>query len=183
MGKITFILGGARSGKSSYTIELAKGIDKKVAFIATCLPLDGEMKKRIELHKKKRPLDWQTFEESRDLVPLLKEIGHKFDIVIIDCLTLFISNLLSEGLEDNDIEDRIKKMLEILETAKCKSTIVSNEVGLGIVPDNQLGRRFRDLAGKINQMVTHKASDVFFMVSGLPLKVKGEGDEKDKRNY
>jgi len=172
MGKIVFILGGARSGKSSYAIKLAKGHDKKVAFVATCLALDEEMKTRIGLHKKTRPGHWKTFEEPIDLVPLLKEITPGFDIVIIDCITLLISNLLSKNLEDNKIEERVGKLLEDLGSAKYKTLIVSNEVGLGIVPDNELGRRFRDLAGKINQMIAHKASEVFFMVSGLPLKVK-----------
>jgi len=172
MGKIVFILGGARSGKSSYAIKLAKGHDKKVAFVATCLALDEEMKTRIGLHKKTRPGHWKTFEEPIDLVPLLKEITPGFDIVIIDCITLLISNLLSKNLEDDKIEERVGKLLEDLGSAKYKTLIVSNEVGLGIVPDNELGRRFRDLAGKINQMIAHKASEVFFMVSGLPLKVK-----------
>ncbi len=172
MGKIIFILGGARSGKSSYAIKLAKEHDKKVAFVATCLALDEEMKKRIGLHKKTRPSHWKTFEEPIDLAVLLRKLSHEFDIVIIDCITLLISNLLSEDLEDDKIEERAREMLEALEAAKYKTLIVSNEVGLGIVPDNELGRRFRDIAGKINQMIAHKASEVFFMVSGLPLKVK-----------
>jgi len=174
MGKIIFILGGARSGKSTYAIELAKRPDKKVAFIATCLLLDKEMKKRIEIHKRQRPSCWQTFEETKDISTLLKKIGSKFNIVIIDCLTLFISNLLSEGLDDKDIVDRVNKILKVLKLKKCKSIIVSNEVGLGIVPRNRLARRFRDLAGKVNQMVAQKAENVFFMASGLPLKIKGE---------
>ena len=113
-GKVTFILGGARSGKSNYAVELGKKLDKKVAFIATCLPLDREMKKRIALHKKKRPSHWQNFEEPKNISFLLKKKGSEFNVVIIDCLTLFISNLLSEGLDDNTIEDRISKILKIL---------------------------------------------------------------------
>jgi len=177
MGKIILILGGARSGKSTYAIELAKGPDKKVAFIATCLPLDKEMKKRIEIHKRQRPSEWQTFEETKDISTLLKKIGSHFNVVIIDCLTLFISNLLSEGLDDKDIVGRVNNTLNLLKLKKCKSIIVSNEVGLGIVPRNKLARRFRDLAGKVNQMVAQKAENVFFMASGLPLKIKGGRDE------
>ena len=174
MGKIIFILGGARSGKSTYAIELAKRLDKKVAFIATCMPLDGEMKKRIQLHKKKRPPHWQTFEETKDIASLTKKLDSRFNVVIIDCLTLFISNLLSEGLSDRAIEVRINKMLKALLFARHTSIIISNEVGLGIVPNNPLARRFRDLAGKINQMIAQKADEVFFMISGMPLKMKGE---------
>lgn len=173
MSKITFILGGARSGKSSYAVELAKRFNKKTAFIATCLPLDAEMRKRIELHRKKRPSHWQTFEETKDISSLLKKMGSTYSVVIIDCLTLLISNLLLEGLDDYTIEDRINKILKTLKSQKCKSIIVSNEVGLGIVPGNHMTRRFRDLAGKINQSVANEASEVFFMVSGLPSKIKG----------
>lgn len=173
MGKIIFILGGARSGKSNYALALANRLDKKVAFIATCSPLDEEMKKRIELHKKKRPFHWRTYEEPKNISFLLRKIGSTFDIVIIDCLTLFISNFLSEGFDDNVIRDRINRMLEILKSIKCKSIIISNEVGLSIVPRNRLGRRFRDLAGRVNQFVAQEANDVFFMFSGIPIKIKG----------
>ena len=173
MNSITFIVGGARSGKSSYAIELAKGRDKKVAFIATCQPLDKEMKLRIELHKKKRPGHWKTFEEPKDLEGLLKRLGAEFDIVIIDCLTLFISNLLSKGLSDEEIEGLMDKISKILKAAKYKSIIISNEVGLGIVPRNRIARRFRDLAGKINQKAARNAEEVIFMVSGIPLSIKG----------
>ena len=174
MGKIIFILGGARSGKSSYAIRLAERLGRKVAFIATCLPLDKEMKRRIEIHKKNRPSHWQTFEGQKNILYLLKKLSSGFNIIIIDCLTLFISNLLLEGIDDNSIEDKINKMLDILKSIKCKSIIISNEVGLGIVPKNCLGRRFRDLAGRVNQIITQKADEVFFMISGLPLKIKGE---------
>jgi len=173
MGEIVFILGGARSGKSSYAVELAKGIDRKVAFIATCLPLDAEMKQRVETHKKQRPSHWRTFEETENIPALLKEIGSKFNIVVIDCLTLLLSNFLLKNFDEEDIENRIKEMLRMLKQAKCKSIIVSNEVGLSIVPKNRMARRFRDLAGRINQKVAQKADKVFFMVSGLPLNVKG----------
>ena len=173
MGKITFILGGARSGKSQLAVKMANGKNAKVAFIATCLPLDKEMKERIEVHKKSRPSHWKTFEAPNDIVFLLKDIDSRFDIIIIDCLTLLISNLLSEGLVDKAIEENVDKILKQLKAVKSRSIIVSNEVGLGIVPDNELGRRFRDLAGRVNQMVAGKADDVFFMASGLPLKMKG----------
>lgn len=173
MNKITFILGGARSGKSSYAIKLAERLGRKAAFIATCLPLDKEMKRRIEIHKKNRPSHWQTFEGQKNTLTLLSELSSKFSVLLIDCLTLLISKLLQEGLSDKIIEDKIRKMLCVLKKNKCKSIIVSNEVGLGIVPRNRLARRFRDLAGRINQILTQESDEVFFMLSGLPLKLKG----------
>lgn len=173
MGEIVFILGGARSGKSSYAVELAKGIDEKVAFIATCLPLDAEMKQRVGIHKKQRPSHWRTFEETENIPALLEKIGSKFNIVVIDCLTLLLSDFLLKNFDEEDIENRINEMLRTLKQAKCKSIIVSNEVGLSIVPKNRMARKFRDLAGRINQKVAQKADKVLFMVSGLPLKIKG----------
>lgn len=172
MGKIIFILGGARSGKSSYATKLAKGLGKKVAFIATCQPLDKEMRKRIALHKERRSVNWQTFEEPLGLSSLLKKNSTKFEVFLIDCLTLLVSNLLLKNFKENTIEGEINKILSILKKTKAKSIIVSNEVGLGIVPKNHLGRRFRDLAGRINQMVAEKSDEVFFLVSGIPWRIK-----------
>lgn len=172
MGKIIFILGGARSGKSTYAIELAKEKQKKVAFIATGLASDKEMKDRIKLHKKIRPSHWQTFEEPTELDILIKKICLKFNTIIIDCLTLFISNLLLQGLSESAVENKLTKVINTLRPIKCKSIFVSNEVGLGIVPKNRLARRFRDVVGKMNQLVSKEAHEVFFMLSGYPLKIK-----------
>lgn len=172
MSKIALILGGVRSGKSQLAIKMAKEKGKKVAFVATCRPLDNEMKKRIELHKNARPKNWKTFEEPEDVGLLLEKIGNNFDVIIIDCLTLLVSNLLLKGLKEKDIEQKIRKIMN----AKTNLIIVSNEVGLGIVPDNKLARDFRDIAGKMNQVMAKKASKVFFMASGIPLEIKG-GEE------
>ncbi len=176
MGKITFIVGGARSGKSTQAVKLAKATNKRVAFIATCLPGDKDMSKRVVLHKRSRPSSWPVFEEPKDIASLikLKKIGSKFDIIIIDCLTLFVSNLLLEGFKGSIVEERINKMLKTLKSIEAKSIIVSNEVGLGVHPRTRLGRKFRDLAGRVNQIVASKSDKVLFMVSGLPLKLKGE---------
>lgn len=172
MGKITFILGGARSGKSRFAIKLAKEKGKKVAFIATCLPRDLEMKRRVALHREIRPRNWKTFEEYGDLTILLKEIGSKFEVIIVDCLTLLVSNLLLRGVKESAIENKVNKMLAILKEIKAESIIVSNEVGLGIVPKNKLARDFRDVAGRINQIVAEKSNEVFLLVSGIPWRIK-----------
>ena len=171
MGKITFILGGARSGKSTHALKLANKY-KKVAFIATCEGRDSEMRQRIALHRKNRPKNWKTFEEPQEVFRLLKEVCGKFELVLIDCLTLLVANLLLKKTKASAIEARVDEIIALLKKGKSDSIIVSNEVGLGIVPDNKLGRDFRDIAGRINQIVAQAADEVIFMASGLPLKVK-----------
>lgn len=171
MGKITFILGGARSGKSTQALLLAKKY-KKVAFIATSQALDEEMAERIRLHKNSRPRHWQTFEQPKELAWELKRAGNGFDCVIIDCLTLLVSNLILAKASRESIENKINQMLCLLREAKYRSIIVSNEVGLGIVPNNKLAREFRDIAGRANQIVAKASSEVIFMVSGIPTKIR-----------
>lgn len=173
MGKITLILGGARSGKSTYALSLAKKY-KKVAFIATCEGLDKEMRERINKHKEARPGHWDTFEEARNLVPLLNKLGDSFSCILIDCLTLLASNLVLNGEHEDRIIKKIEELLAILRKNKARVLFVSNEVGLGLVPANKLGRKFRDIAGKINQIVASESDEVFFMISGMPLKIKGK---------
>lgn len=173
MGKITLILGGARSGKSNYALSLAKKY-KKVAFIATCQGLDKEMQERIILHKKARPKYWKTFEEPKELAKLIGELSNGFDCILIDCLTLLVSNLILAKDKQEQVIEKIKKLLFVLSKEKTRIIIVSNEVGLGLVPVNKLGREFRDIAGKINQIVAGKADEVLFMVAGLPMNIKGK---------
>ncbi len=174
MGNITFIIGGSRSGKSAYALELAKKSGRRrVAFIATCaVSSDSEMKKRIMLHKKSRPKHWKTFEDTADLPLLLKQIGGKFEVVIIDCLTLLVSGFMLKGNKESVIRNKVNRILKILQRAKAKTIIVSNEVGLGIVPDNRIARDFRDIAGRVNQIAASNSDKVFFLVSGLPLRIK-----------
>jgi len=171
--KIVFILGGARSGKSTFAVKLAQESGKKkIAFIATARALDNEMKKRIALHREFRPSNFKTFEEPHNLVALLEKIADKFDVIVIDCLTLFVCNLLMKKYTEKKIIIEMEKVLAVLEKIKIKSIIISNEVGLGIVPGNKLGREFRDIAGRVNQLTAQKAKNVFFMVSGLPWRIK-----------
>lgn len=172
MAKIIFILGGARSGKSQYALKLAKESNKRIAFIATAESKDREMKKRIGLHKKSRPRHWTTFEEPQKLPKVLKENGHKFELFIIDCLTLLICNLLLAGFSQKDIKEKINQVIAIIKKLKADVIIISNEVGLGIVPENKLARDFRDISGRINQIVAANADKVFFMAAGLPLRIK-----------
>ncbi len=174
MGKLIFITGGARSGKSNFAVELAGKRGGKVTFIATCAPRDAEMKARIKEHKKSRPRNWQTVEEETEVASVLKDVGNKCEVVIVDCLTLLLSNLLLADSNDRQIEKGVRQIASVSSKVGCTTIVVSNEVGSGIVPENQLGRRFRDIAGFANQVVARCADEVYLMVSGVPMKVKGE---------
>ena len=183
---ITFIIGGARSGKSSFALNLAnnytsakegvRGGDEispapKKAYIATAQALDDEMKERIEKHKKERPSDWITFEEPVNIAALIKDIQGKYDIILLDCLTLWFSNLM---INNFDINKEIENLINALRLTPNASRlfIVSNEVGMGIVPENELSRRFRDLAGYLNQKVAEIADEVYLVTAGIPIKIK-----------
>jgi len=173
MGKITLIIGGARSGKSSLAVSIAQKNYRRVAFIPTCVPLDKEMKERVRLHKKSRPRAWKTFEHP-NISEILKNMPKTFDLIIIDCLTLWVSNLLCGKQKQQYIERSFNEILFLLKKIKADSILVANEVGLGIVPENDLAREFRDVAGRINQAGAANADSVFFMFAGLPVQLKGK---------
>ena len=172
MGKLTLVLGGTRSGKSRYAIELAKS-HRKVAFIATCQARDREMRERVQKHRRERPPDWKTFEEPLEVSSLIRKIHKDFQVVVLDCLTLLVSNFMLAGFKEDKIQKKIQQLLGSIETSRCKWILISNEVGSGVVPTNRLARRFRDIAGAVNQWVAEQSDRVIFMVSGLPLTVKG----------
>lgn len=176
---LIFITGGARSGKSTLAVELAKEYDGKVAFIATAQAGDDEMERRIFLHKQERPQGWTTIEEPMDVASAIDSAsGH--DIVIIDCITLLISNLLCSQENITEIKWILEKIEKLAESAKKFDgtvIIISNEVGMGIVPENKLAREFRDLAGKANQIIAKSADQVYVCFSGIPLLIKGKGDK------
>jgi adenosylcobinamide kinase/adenosylcobinamide-phosphate guanylyltransferase len=167
------VTGGTKSGKSGFAVKLAHTLGNKVVFLATCIPRDEEMKKRVALHQKSRPPHWKTFEEEGNVVSVLKEIKNSCQVVIIDCLTLFISNLLLLGKSDKEIRDEVEKTAREALIAPYNVIMVTNEVGGGLVPENELGRRFRDIAGEANQIVAGYAQEVYLMVSGIPIKIKG----------
>ena len=173
MGKLIFITGGSRSGKSSLAVKLAQSMRKKTLFIATCIPEDKEMKRRIALHRKKRPSSWRTIERRGVLTPILRKEVKADVIILIDCLTLFVSSLLMEEMEERKIKDEVVKIIAMIENGKATVIIVSNEVGSGLVPENKLGRDFRDIAGSCNQIVARGADEVIYMVSGIPVNIKG----------
>lgn len=169
-GRIIFVIGGAKSGKSSFALEKAGAFPGKKAYVATAQPLDDEMKERIERHKAQRGKDWDTFEEPIRMARVLKQMGREYSTGVIDCLTLWISNLL---IGSENLEEEVDAFLALLKNRDCTNLfIVSNEVGMGIVPDNALSRRFRDRAGYLNQQVAAIADEVYLVVAGMPLRIK-----------
>lgn len=172
MSKLTFILGGARSGKSRQAVSLAREISNSVVFVATAVACDEEMQLRINKHKVERPITWQVFEEPVDILPIFERIQPYVSVVILDCLTIFIANLLLGGAREELVESIILKLIPLIKKSNFETIIVANEVGLGIVPNNFLSRNFRDVAGKVNQTVAKNADRVLFMISGLPMIVK-----------
>lgn len=184
-GKLVLILGGARSGKSRLAEEMALVSGGKTAYIATATIQDSEMAHRVDIHKKRRPPHWVTLEEPRDLRGALDKISEETKTVIVDCLTLWLTNLLlsSSDRQLNAAElERVEKEISLAlsrfcQTAKNKpftTILVANEVGCGIVPESLLGRLFRDLAGRANQLAAKEADVVYLAVAGYPLLVKGE---------
>jgi adenosylcobinamide kinase/adenosylcobinamide-phosphate guanylyltransferase len=173
MGKLIFITGGSRSGKSSLAVKLAEAMRREKVFIATCIPKDREMRERVELHRKSRPSSWRTIEPAHDLPAVVRREARLPVVVIIDCLTLFVSGLLMRRLKEAEIKCAVSAITESAVKGRATVIIVSNEVGCGLVPENKLGRSFRDIAGSCNQLVAKKADRVIYMVSGIPLKIKG----------
>ena len=179
-GKLIFITGGARSGKSNFAEKKAMSLGKLVAYLATAQAIDEEMTFRIKKHREKRLNTWETYEEPIKVRELMSCLGLEKEVVLIDCLTLLTSNLFlrEEGkVEDSKWQEEIlleiKKLAEISYKVPAQVIIVSNEVGMGLVPDNPLGRVYRDILGRANSIIADKADEVFMMISGIPLKIKG----------
>jgi len=176
MGKLIFITGGVRSGKSSYAAELARKMGKEVIFLATGSAEDEEMRKRIRLHRKARPSHWKTIEEKKDLTLVLSDISSPQKVIIIDCLGFLVSNLLLEDQEEEFIIGQIKEIANLILEGSHIAIVISNEVGWGVVPTSRLGREFRDVLGRANQIMARYAQEVYLMVSGIPVKLKSKGE-------
>ena len=176
---LTLILGGARSGKSSYAQRLAEESGKPVTFLATAQALDEEMSARIQKHRAERPANWETLEIPFELASCAGQI--KSSIVILDCITLLISNLLMQFVKEDLVEEapfmtavqrEIHELIGMLRAQEQDWLIVSNEVGLGLVPPYQMGRVYRDAIGWANQQLAREADKVIFMVAGIPTAIK-----------
>jgi len=170
--KTILVIGGCRSGKSSHALHLAEQIPGQKIFIATCMPQDKEMEQRVLRHQQQRSSAWKTLE-----VPIfLPEAIHRNDVeghvILVDCLTLWINNLILDDDKPENIDNHIQKLTQSIEKAKCPVILVSNEVGTGIVPENKLARMFRDITGFANQKVAACVDRVIWMVAGIPVKIK-----------
>jgi len=171
MNNITFVTGGARSGKSRRGLELAQPFGRK-AFIATAVAFDDEMRRRISLHQVERDASFVTIEEPEDLAGAIRSVPSGTDVVLLDCLTVWVGNLMHRHPECGEEFPQIEAFLDVLRRPPCRMIVVSNEVGMGIVPENALARRFRDIAGRLNAAVAALADKVVLMISGIPVVIK-----------
>lgn len=180
--QLTIVLGGTRSGKSQFAEDLAQQIGKKVLYIATANVYDEEMAIRVKKHQNRRPEQWDTKEEPIYLKKVIEETSVDYDTILLDCLTLWLSNLILDenftksniSLKDkeNYILNEVSRLADVCLQKKSNIIVVSNEVGLGVVPDYPLGRLFRDVAGAANQILAQRAQRVYFIAAGLPLTLK-----------
>ncbi len=180
--KIVFVIGGAKSGKSSFALKEASGVDGRKVYVATAEALDDEMKKRIESHKIERDSDWDTYEEPVEISGALPGLQSKYSVILLDCLTIWLSNVLLRGeigapdhkSPDESIEGLVACLTGLNSESDSVLYIVSNEVGAGIVPENKLARKFRDLAGTLNQKIAEIADEVYLVAAGIPIQIKDQ---------
>ena len=180
--ELILITGGARSGKSALAERLARQ-GQRVLFVATAEALDDEMSHRIAAHQASRPKDWNTLEEPRNLPAAVRHAicanSREYDTVVVDCLTMWVSNLLLKYERDTDAEARIveaaRELLEVFGSSRTRWIVVTNEVGLGVVPSSSLGRAYRDALGRVNSLVASRADKVYLMAAGLELDLRALG--------
>lgn len=170
-GRLIFVIGGASSGKSSVALALAKTRGAR-AFVATGQPLDREMAERISRHRRLRGPEWETVEVPVDLAGWFEKQGAGYRTIVLDCLTLWLNNLRERGLSEEQIPTLVSALLAAIRSTSARVVVVSNELGLGLVPLSAGARRFRDLAGQVNQLVAREADEVHFVVTGIPLRIK-----------
>lgn len=185
MGRLVVVTGGARSGKSTFAEKIAKDCNCDVVYIATSIPFDDEMKARIKKHVEQRPANWKTVEAYRDLDKYLAKDNNLPVVYLLDCITIMITNLMLEACHDWDkvsqreidcveanIKQEMEKLLKVVDEKDTTFILVTNEVGMGIVPENKLSRIFRDIAGRVNQMLAQAADEVYLCVAGIPVRIK-----------
>lgn len=185
MGKIYLITGGARSGKSSFAEDFTKTLGKNVLYIATSIVFDEEMKTRVKKHKERRPDSWHTLEAYKNFENHFSTGLYSKFAVLLDCITIMITNILFEEIEDfynikecelekaeEKVSIEVDKLISIIKNQNIEIVMVTNEIGMGIVPENHISRVFRDIAGRINQKIAKDADEVYLCVSGIPIKIK-----------
>ena len=168
------VLGGVRAGKSAFVVARARALGGRVAFVATAQAGDDEMAARIARHRAERPSSWRTLEVPLALVPALTSLDGEADVVIVDCLNLWVANILDSRpkLTDPELLDEARQLAVVAERPPYSLLLVSNEVGWGVHPETGLGRRFRDALGLVNQAVARAAAEMVLMVAGCPLTIK-----------
>lgn len=170
MSKIVLVGGGARSGKSRFALEYARRLGARRVFVATAVVGDGEMNERIRRHRVERGSDFVTREEPLALPRLLIE-EREADVVVVDCLTLWLANLLMQSQAEEHIESQVDELMAALSPRRYHAVLVSNEVGFGVVPDSALGRAFRDLVGRAHQKMAAQADEVYLAAMGMVLRL------------
>ena len=171
-GKIVLVLGGIRSGKSRFALKLGEGMGERRVFIATGQALDPEMRRRIRKHQSSRSKSWTTYEEPISLPTVLEKVNGQCDVILVDCLSLWLSNLLHLEIKEKELSTHLKELLRSLTSLTTPAILISNEVGLGVIPANPLARKFCDLAGMLHQKIAHMADQVYFITSGISKQLK-----------
>jgi len=183
MLKSTLIIGGARSGKSHFAQELGLKSAQPVLFVATAVAGDKEMQQRIEEHRKTRPATWSTLEVTTHIGNQIRQKIGKAQTVIVDCITLLVNNIFNQysdpagelidvPLIEKEVMAEIDELVNCINQVNTSFIIVSNEVGLGLVPDNRIGRLYRDLLGRANQVLAQRADEIYLMAAGMPVRIK-----------
>lgn len=186
-GEIVLVLGGARSGKSSFAQELARTSGLKVVYIATAQATDPEMAARIKQHQDQRPAAWRTIEAPLDVVPSVQVEAGLRQVILLDCLSVWVANVLfrgifpAEGQKELDLPsgrqeyvlEQVERLTSVMQGAEASLVVVTNEVGMALVPEYQAGRIYRDVLGMANQVVAKAAARVYLVVAGIPVLIKG----------
>lgn len=186
MSQLILVTGGARSGKSHYAESLCRSRQNKTAYIATSIPFDDEFKARVKKHQEMRPSEWDTFEIYEDIDQQIPTLAATYQTVILDCVTLMVNNLMFKEAIDYDhitteetaqLEEKIKeqfiKLIEAIQKTDLYFVIVTNEIGLCPVAANKLTRIYTDIIGRMNQLIAKHSDEVYFVISGIPMKIKG----------
>lgn len=187
MSKVTLITGGARSGKSTFAEELIGAKGEKILYVATAKAIDDEMIDRIKRHQSRRPAHWDTLEQYRGLAAVLPALSQKYDGILLDCVTIMATNLIFDDpvmvkadvafaemqRTEKALMEEINKVIACFSKLSCDLVLVTNEVGLGLVPEYPLSRFYRDALGRVNQALGKAAAEVYFVTCGVPLKIKG----------
>jgi adenosylcobinamide kinase/adenosylcobinamide-phosphate guanylyltransferase len=173
MKQIIFVTGGCRSGKSRFALDYANKHFKNKIFLATAPALDDEMKKRIKAHQEARGPEWAAIEEQTEIAKAVATVKTNYEVILLDCMTLWLSNLIMAGEQESQIFSKTEAFIEAIQKIPQSVIIVSNEVGYGVVPVNDIARQFRDVMGTVNQRLAASADVVVWTIAGLPQIIKG----------